>query len=139
MERKGSPMPNAPSWPDGWEWYKTAPGQYLAQGYAIKRLRYKFWAVSKESVRIGTRPTLGECIELIANRIAPSKPSVRYPAIEVELIGQDGNAALIIGRVTQAMRRAGVSRDELAMFRTEATSGDYDNVLATALRWVSVS
>jgi len=62
-------MTNAPSWPSGWEWYKTAPGQYLAQGYAIKRLRYHVWAVSKESVRIGVRPTLGECIELIAGEL----------------------------------------------------------------------
>lgn len=35
---------------------------------------------------------------------------VRYPDIEVRLVGGDGNA----------------------------TSGDYDNVLATAMRWVDV-
>lgn len=132
-------MCNAPSWPDGWEWYKTAPGQYLAQGYAIKRLRYKFWAVSKESVRIGTRPTLGECIELIDKETSPRQLDARYPAIEVELSGEDGNAAVIISRVTRAMRRSGVSRDELTAFRTEAMAGDYDNVIATAMRWVSVS
>ncbi len=130
-------MTNAPVWPDGWKWYKTAPGQYLAQGYAIKRLRYHVWAVSKESVRIGVRPTLGECIELIASRVSPS--IARYPAIEVAQSDPDGNALMLIGKVSKALRQAGVSREELAAFRTEATAGDYDNVLATALRWVTVS
>lgn len=63
----------------------------------------------------------------------------KYPEIEVDISGQDGNAFVIIGRVRQAMRRAGVHNDEISTFTTEAQSGDYDNVLRTCMRWVDVS
>lgn len=62
-----------------------------------------------------------------------------YPEIAVELSGSDGNAFAIIGAVRRAMRRAGVPAEEIGAFCSEATSGDYDNVLQTAMRWVEVS
>ena len=62
----------------------------------------------------------------------------KYPNIKAKLIGQDGNAFAIIGTVQRELRRGGVSDDEINKFVTEATSGDYDNVIQTALRWVSV-
>ena len=55
----------------------------------------------------------------------------------VKLTDQDGNAFLILGRV----RRAIILSDhpELAdPFFVEATSGDYDHLLATCLRYVTV-
>ncbi len=64
---------------------------------------------------------------------------VKYPDVEVQLTGEDGNAFFIIGRVQRALRAAGVDSDEIAAFQTEATSGDYNNVLATAMRWVNVA
>ena len=64
---------------------------------------------------------------------------VRYPNVTVELVGQDGNAFAILGRVRQALRRAGVSREEQDAFTAEATSGDYNDLLATCMRWVDVS
>jgi hypothetical protein len=63
---------------------------------------------------------------------------VKYPNITAKLIGQDGNAYAIIGTVQRELRRGGVSSDEINEFVTEATSGDYDNVIATAVRWVKV-
>lgn len=68
-----------------------------------------------------------------------SSTEPRYPDVEVELTGQDGNAMVIIGAVRRALRRAGASQEELTAFTAEATRGDYDNVLATAMRWVVVS
>ena len=65
--------------------------------------------------------------------------TTKYPDVSVKLTGEDGNAFSIIGRVVQALRRAGVSAEEQDAFRKEATSGDYDNVLQTAMRWVGVS
>lgn len=62
----------------------------------------------------------------------------RYPSIEVQLTGQDGNAMSIVGRVSAALRRGGVAAELIEEFTTEATSGDYDNVIATAGRWVEV-
>jgi hypothetical protein len=66
--------------------------------------------------------------------------AVRHPEVEVRLsAGQDSNAGAIIGAVSRALRRAGVPSAELTEFAAEATSGDYDNVLATCMRWVEVS
>jgi hypothetical protein len=62
----------------------------------------------------------------------------KYPKIKVKLSGTDGNALAIIGAVRQALRRGGVSSDEVAAFSREAMAGDYDHVLQTAIRWVNV-
>jgi hypothetical protein len=61
---------------------------------------------------------------------------MRYPEIQVQLTGKDGNAFAILGRVQQAMRRAGLSDAIVAEYVAEATSGDYDHVLQTTMRWV---
>lgn len=61
-----------------------------------------------------------------------------YPKIEVLLVGENGNAFNIIGKVRQALRRNGVDEKEVEEFTTQATSGDYDNVLATAMKYVEV-
>lgn len=63
---------------------------------------------------------------------------VKYPNIGVNLIGEDGNAFSLIGSVSDALRRSGVARDIISEFRQEATSGDYDNVLATIAKWVRI-
>ena len=62
----------------------------------------------------------------------------KYPDVVVPLVGGDGNAFAIIGAVTNALRRADVPTDEIESFKTEAMSGDYDNVLQTAMAWVTV-
>ena len=63
---------------------------------------------------------------------------VKYPDVEVQLSGRDGNAMSIIGSVSGALRRA-VGNDAASEFVAEAMSGDYDNVIQTAMRWVDVS
>jgi hypothetical protein len=62
--------------------------------------------------------------------------STRYPDVRVQLTGEDGNAFAILGRVRQALRRGGVSKEEIAAFTAEATSGDYDHLLRTVMEWV---
>lgn len=62
----------------------------------------------------------------------------KYPNIEVELVGQDGNAFAIMASVSKAMRRAQVPQTEIDKYLEESTSGDYDHLLVTAMRWVSV-
>ena len=69
----------------------------------------------------------------------PEPEGVRYPDVEVQLTGADGNAFMIIGRVQKALRRANVSDEERERYTSEAMSGDYDNLLATTMRWVSVT
>lgn len=68
-------------------------------------------------------------------KYSPSKP--RYPHVTVQLSGEDGNAFAIIGRVAQALRRAGVGAKEVDEFRSQAMLSDYDNVLSTCMSWVN--
>lgn len=62
----------------------------------------------------------------------------KHPEVHVELVGQDGNAFSILGRVSEAMKRAKVPAEEQSAFQAEATSGDYDHLLRTVTKWVSV-
>ena len=64
--------------------------------------------------------------------------SPKYPLVNVELTGEDGNAFFIIGRVSRALRRAGVSDDDINEFTEEATNGNYDHLLQTVMKWVNV-
>jgi len=63
---------------------------------------------------------------------------VKYPEIEVELVGQDGNAFAILGKVQKALRRANVSEEEIKKYLDEAMSGDYNHLLRTTMEWVEV-
>lgn len=63
----------------------------------------------------------------------------KFPHIEVELVGHDGNAFAILGSVQRAMRRGGVSDADVKAFMDEATSGDYDHLLRTCMETVEVS
>jgi hypothetical protein len=49
----------------------------------------------------------------------------KYPDVRVRLIGEDGNGFAIVGRVQKAMRQAGISEDEIDLFRKEAFSGSH--------------
>jgi hypothetical protein len=60
----------------------------------------------------------------------------RYPDIQVQLTGQDGNAFAILGRTTGALRQAGLPQEEIDDYFAEATSGDYDHLLQTTMRWI---
>jgi hypothetical protein len=65
--------------------------------------------------------------------------SPKYPEVRVQLTGEDGNAFFIIGRVTKALKSAGIDAAECSEFTNEAMSGDYNNVIQTAMRWVEVA
>jgi Domain of unknown function (DUF4314) len=60
----------------------------------------------------------------------------RYPDVQVQLSGEDGNAFAILGRTAAALRAAGVPQQEIDTFFAEATSGDYDHLLQTTMAWV---
>ena len=57
--------------------------------------------------------------------------------IHVKLIGEDGNAFYILGKVCQALRRGGHG-DKVDAFLAEAKSGDYYHLLATCMDYVIV-
>ncbi len=54
----------------------------------------------------------------------------------VKLVGEDGNAFAILGRVRRALRDAGASPECVERYTREATSGDYDHLLAVTIEYV---
>lgn len=59
-----------------------------------------------------------------------------HPEIEVELSGSDGNAFAVLGKVKKALKSGGVDPSD---FMAEATSGDYDHLLQTCFKFVTVN
>ena len=64
--------------------------------------------------------------------------AVKYPHVKVKMIGEDGNAWAIIGRVIEALRQAGVPKSEIDAWRDEATSGSYDDLLVLVMNTVDI-
>ena len=63
----------------------------------------------------------------------------KYDNITVRLVGEDGNAFAIMGKVQQALKSEGVSKDEINEYLNNAMSGDYDHLLRTTMEWVNVA
>ena len=61
----------------------------------------------------------------------------KYPEITAKIIGGDGNAMAIMSTVTKAMRHGSVPQEDIDAYFTEATSGDYDNVIRTSIKYVN--
>lgn len=71
--------------------------------------------------------------------MSTSQP-VRFPEVHVLLTGEDGNVFAIIGRVSQALRRAGCAPSEIETFQKQIQSSQsYDEALRVVMHWVSVS
>ena len=56
----------------------------------------------------------------------------------VKLIGLDGNAWGIMGRVKNALKDAGRSSKDINIYMEQAMSGDYNNLLRVTMEWVNV-
>jgi len=64
------------------------------------------------------------------------KTPIKKPV--VKLIGMDSNAFLILGIVKKALKKAGADQEYIEQYITEATSGDYDNVLTVTMEYVDI-
>ena len=58
---------------------------------------------------------------------------------KLKLVGTDGNAFVVMGRATDAMRKAGLPEHHIDDYLRKAQSGDYDKVLATTIEFCDVS
>jgi hypothetical protein len=56
--------------------------------------------------------------------------------VSVKLVGEDGNAFSILGRVSRALRRAGMP-EKAEEYLARATAGDYDHLLAVTLEYMT--
>ena len=52
------------------------------------------------------------------------------------LVGVDGNAFAVMGYVSRAMKETGFSKEEISEYTKRATSGDYNNLLATSCDYI---
>lgn len=88
-----------------------------------------------------------DCLDREDDRVPPlpDPVSVLVPAADVpepkpvvKLVGQDGNAFMILGLCQRAARKAGWSAERWTAVRDEMTAGDYNGLLATAMRYFEV-
>lgn len=63
----------------------------------------------------------------------------KYPDLEVQLTGTDGNAFAVMGAVGKALRKGGVPKDERDAVQAEMMAGDYDHLLQTAMKTLAVN
>ena len=58
--------------------------------------------------------------------------------VTVKLIGENGNAFNILGKVKNALENAGYDEEFISEYLEQATSGDYDTLLQTTMTYVNV-
>jgi hypothetical protein len=58
-----------------------------------------------------------------------------HKKVTVKLVGEDGNAFSIMGRVSRALKRSG-QPEAAAEYLKRATEGDYDHLLQVTLEYV---
>lgn len=63
----------------------------------------------------------------------------KYPAVTVQLTGMDGNGFFIVTRVSAALRAAKVPQEDISAYVSECMDGDYDHLLQTTMRTVTVA
>lgn len=63
---------------------------------------------------------------------------IKHPEITINLTSIDGNAFCILGRCIGAMKKEGLSIKEQEEFHKEATSGNYDHLLQTCMKWFNI-
>ena len=62
----------------------------------------------------------------------------KYPDVDVQLVGEDGNAFAILGICYRAAQQQGVPAEDVRAFMQEAIACDYDHLLATCQKWFTV-
>ena len=58
-----------------------------------------------------------------------------HTKVKVKLVGEDGNAFAILGRVRKALKRSG-QPEAAEEYTKRATSGDYDHLLRVTMEYV---
>ena len=66
-------------------------------------------------------------------------PEPKYPHVKLNLLGEDGNAFAIMGRLRGALRSAKVPNSEIKEVIEECTRGDYNHLLRTVMLTVDTS
>lgn len=59
--------------------------------------------------------------------------------VDVDLVGQNGNAYMVLGICQKAARKAGIEDTKINQFLDEAKQGDYDHLLRTCMKYFNVN
>ena len=59
--------------------------------------------------------------------------------VDVDLVGQDGNAFMVLGICQKAARKAGIEDTKINQFLDEAKQGDCDHLLRTCMKYFNVN
>ena len=95
-------------------------------------------AVALALVTQNNEPTIQTIVEKVDPTIEHALDAIKYPDVTVQLTDVDGNAFGILGAVGAAMKSAGLSGEQVAEYRTDATAGDYNHLLQTTMAYVKV-
>ena len=60
---------------------------------------------------------------------------IKYPEVQFQITDADPNAFGIMGLAQKAARKAGLTKDQIEEYIEEATSGDYNNVISTTMKY----
>ena len=58
--------------------------------------------------------------------------------VKVKLIGKDGNAFFILGKVRKELKKAGYDKEFIDEYQKQATSGDYNHLLQVTMTYVHI-
>jgi hypothetical protein len=64
---------------------------------------------------------------------------IRFPDVHVQLTGTDGNTFFLMGRVAQALKRAGHADAVDKFIEAVTSSQSYEEALGVMTDWVDVS
>jgi hypothetical protein len=70
--------------------------------------------------------------------VAAALRQAATPKPELILVGTDGNAFSVLGKAFRAAKAAGWTQEQRDEYKTKATSGDYDNLLAVTMEYFDV-
>ncbi|RZB34871.1 MAG: hypothetical protein SRB1_00639 [Desulfobacteraceae bacterium Eth-SRB1] len=56
----------------------------------------------------------------------------------VKLVGEDGNAFAVMGKVRKALRKAGADQEYIDSFIDKSMAGDYNHLLGVAMEYADV-
>jgi hypothetical protein len=76
-------------------------------------------------------PSLEEVMSAIA-------PKYEDALVVVDLHGSTGNAYYILGKTVAELTAAGATEDERDTYQEDATSSDYEHLLAVTREWVTL-
>lgn len=64
-------------------------------------------------------------------------PENLIPAVNVSLVGIDGNAFSVMGTVIRGLQDAGNDADVIEAYESDAMSGDYDHLIQVSIAYTT--